>query len=96
MTGVRERLGQELFQRVAGPDGAVHAERIHNRPGPRWFDSDSPICQVHGDAAMFVGGGIRRCSSRPCIRRRCAASPSTPATGVTCGGGWLAPADTSP
>jgi uncharacterized protein (DUF2236 family) len=56
MAGVRERLGQELFQRVAGPDGAVHADRIHNRPGPRWFDQDSPIARVHGDASMFVGG----------------------------------------
>jgi uncharacterized protein (DUF2236 family) len=56
MTGVRERLGQQLFLRVAGPDGAVHAERIHQRPGPRWFDPDSPICRVHGDASMFIGG----------------------------------------
>src|SRR4051812_49873104 len=53
---VRERLGQELFQRVAGSDGAAHAERIHPRPGPRWFDPDSPIAQVHGDASMFIGG----------------------------------------
>lgn len=56
MTGVRERLGQELFLRVAGPDGAVHAERIHRRPGPRWFEAGSPITRVHGDASMFVGG----------------------------------------
>jgi uncharacterized protein (DUF2236 family) len=53
---VRERLGNELFLRVAGPDGAVHAERIHGTPGPRWFEPDSPIARVHGDAAMFVGG----------------------------------------
>ena len=53
---VRERLGQQLFLRVAGPDGAVHAERIHVTEGPRWFDRDSPIARVHGDAAMFVGG----------------------------------------
>lgn len=56
MTGVRERLGQGLFLRVAGPDGAVHAHRIHGTPGPRWFEPDSPIARVHGDAAMFVGG----------------------------------------
>ena len=56
MATVRDRLGQQLFLRVAGPDGARHAERIHNRPGPRWFDADSPIARVHGDAAMFVGG----------------------------------------
>lgn len=52
----RERLGHELFLRVAGPDGARHAERIHGRPGPRWFEAGSPITRVHGDASMFVGG----------------------------------------
>lgn len=56
MATVRERLGQRLFLRVAGPDGAKHAERIHGRPGPRWFEPDSPIARVHGDASMFVGG----------------------------------------
>ena len=56
MGSVRERLGQELFLRVAGPDGATHAERIHGRPGPRWFEPGSPITRVHGDASMFVGG----------------------------------------
>jgi uncharacterized protein (DUF2236 family) len=56
MASVRERLGHELFLRVAGPDGAVHAQRIHHRPGPRWFEPDSPIVRVHGDASMFVGG----------------------------------------
>jgi uncharacterized protein (DUF2236 family) len=54
--GVRERLGQALFLRVAGPDGARHRERIHRRPGPRWFEPGSPITRVHGDASMFVGG----------------------------------------
>jgi uncharacterized protein (DUF2236 family) len=56
MAGVRERLGHELFLRVAGPDGPRHAQRIHGRPGPRWFEPDSPIVRVHGDASMFVGG----------------------------------------
>ncbi|GAB2451057.1 oxygenase MpaB family protein [Nocardioides hungaricus] len=54
--GVRDRLGHELLLRVAGPDGATHAERIHRRPGPRWFEAGSPIARVHGDASMFVGG----------------------------------------
>ena len=53
---VRDRLGAELFRRVAGPDGPRHRERIHGTPGPRWFPADSPIARVHGDAAMFVGG----------------------------------------
>src|SRR3954468_22959455 len=56
MTNVRDRLGAELFRRVAGPDGARHRERIHGTPGPRWFPEGSPITVVHGDASMFVGG----------------------------------------
>ncbi len=53
---VRERLGDALFRVTAGPDGPKHRERIHGRPGPRWFDPASPIGVVHGDAAMYVGG----------------------------------------
>ena len=53
---VRERLGQALFERVAGPDGPKHRERIHGTPGPRWFPAGSPITRVHGDASMYVGG----------------------------------------
>jgi uncharacterized protein (DUF2236 family) len=56
MSEVRERLGTALFLRVAGPDGAAHAARIHGTPGPRWFEPDSAIVRVHGDASMFVGG----------------------------------------
>lgn len=53
---LRERLGELLFLRVAGPDGHQHRARIHGTPGPRWFAGDSPIARVHGDASMFVGG----------------------------------------
>ena len=53
---IRERLGQALFERVAGPEGPRHRERIHGTPGPRWFDQGSPITVVHGDASMYVGG----------------------------------------
>jgi uncharacterized protein (DUF2236 family) len=56
MGTVRDRLGEALFQRVAGPDGERHRDRIHLTPGPRWFDPASPIGRVHGDASMFVGG----------------------------------------
>jgi len=56
MPGIREQLGQALFLRVAGPDGAKPRDRIHGTRGPRWFEPDSPIARVHGDAAMFVGG----------------------------------------
>ena len=54
--GIRERLGQELFRRVAGADGARTRDRVHGTPGPRWFEAGSPITRVHGDASMYVGG----------------------------------------
>ncbi len=41
---------------VAGPEGPAARERIHNTPGPRWFDEGRPIRRVHADASMFVGG----------------------------------------
>ena len=53
---MRDRLGQALFEKVAGPDGPRHRERIHGTPGPRWFPLGSPITVVHGDASMYVGG----------------------------------------
>jgi hypothetical protein len=56
MTPLRARLGQEIFRRVAGPDGPRARERIHGTAGPRWFDADSEIVRVHGDASMFIGG----------------------------------------
>ena len=56
ITTLRHQLGAAIFHRVAGPDGARHRDRIHDTPGPRWFDPASPIGRVHGDASMFVGG----------------------------------------
>ncbi|CAN5164402.1 oxygenase MpaB family protein [soil metagenome] len=56
INAARARLGEAPFQRVAGPDGAQHRDRIHGREGPRWFPADSPVLEVHGDASMFVGG----------------------------------------
>ncbi|PVG81156.1 DUF2236 domain-containing protein [Nocardioides gansuensis] len=56
MTDLRDRLGADLFRRVAGPEGPRHRQRIHGTPGPRWFAAGSPITQVHGDACMFIGG----------------------------------------
>ncbi|MFF8973904.1 oxygenase MpaB family protein [Streptomyces sp. NPDC014995] len=54
--GPRERLGNGLFARVAGPDGPRNRARIHGTPGPRWFGPERPIRRVHGDASMFIGG----------------------------------------
>jgi uncharacterized protein (DUF2236 family) len=45
-----------VFARVAGPEGPARRDRIHGTPGPRWFAEGRPIRQVHGDAAMFIGG----------------------------------------
>jgi uncharacterized protein (DUF2236 family) len=53
---VRNRLGERLFERVAGPEGPARRQRIHGTPGPRWFPEGAPIRRVHGDASMFVGG----------------------------------------
>jgi uncharacterized protein (DUF2236 family) len=53
---VRQTLGRSLFGLVAGPDGPTTRARIHETPGPRWFDDDRPIRRVHADASMFVGG----------------------------------------
>lgn len=56
ISALQERLGDALFAVTAGPSGPQARERIHGRPGPRWFDPGSPIARVHGDASMYVGG----------------------------------------
>lgn len=56
MVGIRQQLGQVIFERVAGPDGPEHRDRIHFAQGPRWFEADSAIVRVHSDASMFIGG----------------------------------------
>lgn len=48
-------LASEVFQRVAGPEGAQRHAQI-TAAGDRWFAEDRPIRRVHADAAMFVGG----------------------------------------
>lgn len=53
---VRSSAGAALFGLVAGPQGPRQRDRIHGRPGPRWFEHDAPIRRVHGDASMFIGG----------------------------------------
>ncbi|MFC8598797.1 MULTISPECIES: oxygenase MpaB family protein [unclassified Isoptericola] len=53
---LRSRLGEMLFEKVAGDDANASRDRIHLTPGPRWFAPDSPVARVHADASMFVGG----------------------------------------
>jgi uncharacterized protein (DUF2236 family) len=53
---VRRRIGESIFERVAGTQGPARRRAIHDRPGERWFAEDRPIRRVHGDSSMFVGG----------------------------------------
>lgn len=53
---LRDGLARMIMTKVAGPDPRAERNRVHNTPGPRWFDQDRPIRRVHGDAAMFAGG----------------------------------------
>ncbi|QIJ61090.1 oxygenase MpaB family protein [Streptomyces sp. JB150] len=53
---LRDRMGEAIFSRVAGPQGARNRAHIHGAPGPRWFGPERPVRQVHGDASMFIGG----------------------------------------
>ncbi|MFG3041285.1 oxygenase MpaB family protein [Streptomyces sp. NPDC048330] len=53
---LRERAGDALLHRVAGPEAHRKRDRIHGTPGPRWFGPDRPVRIVHGDASMYVGG----------------------------------------
>jgi uncharacterized protein (DUF2236 family) len=53
---VRGRLGELIFQRVAGPQGPARRRLIHDAPGEPWFPADRPVRRVHGDSSMFIGG----------------------------------------
>jgi uncharacterized protein (DUF2236 family) len=53
---LRTKLAAEVFAKVAGEQGPQRARQVHEAAGPRWFDPDRPIREVHGDASMFVGG----------------------------------------
>jgi uncharacterized protein (DUF2236 family) len=53
---LRDGLARMIMTRVAGPNPAAERNRVHNTPGPRWFEPDRPIRRVHGDASMFAGG----------------------------------------
>jgi uncharacterized protein (DUF2236 family) len=53
---LRDGLARMIMTKVAGPDPRAERNRVHNTPGPRWFDADRPIRRVHGDASMFIGG----------------------------------------
>jgi len=52
----RTWIAEQIRARVVGAEPTDRAAAIMHAPGPRWFEDDSPIRVVHGDAAMFVGG----------------------------------------
>ncbi|MFP5020505.1 oxygenase MpaB family protein [Pseudonocardia phyllosphaerae] len=56
LAALRSQVGQAVFSRVAGDEGAGRRRRILGAEGPRWFDDDAAIRRVHGDASMFIGG----------------------------------------
>jgi uncharacterized protein (DUF2236 family) len=56
VAAARSHVQRLIFDLVAGPKGPATSKRIHGTPGPRWFEPDSPIRRVHGDASMYVGG----------------------------------------
>ena len=51
-----EEPGPQPVRLGCGPGRAREPLRIHDTPGPRWFEEDRPIRRVHADASMFVGG----------------------------------------
>ena len=53
---MRGRMGAVIFARIAGDEGPGRRERILYAEGPRRFGPGDPVCIVHGDASMFVGG----------------------------------------
>jgi uncharacterized protein (DUF2236 family) len=53
---LRSWLGEEIRQRVVGPDAPLRHVELFDTDEPGWFDDDAPIRRVHADAAMFVGG----------------------------------------
>ncbi|KQR98519.1 hypothetical protein ASG12_08760 [Williamsia sp. Leaf354] len=55
-SSVQQRVGEMIFERVAGDEGPARRDRIHLSTGPRRYGPDSAIYRVHSDASMFIGG----------------------------------------
>jgi uncharacterized protein (DUF2236 family) len=53
---VRSWLGEQIRERVIGPDGTQRHIELFDTDEPGWFTDDAPIRRVHADASMFVGG----------------------------------------
>lgn len=53
---VQSWLGAQIRGRVVGPDADRRRAELFDTGEAGWFDDDSPIRRVNGDASMFVGG----------------------------------------
>lgn len=52
----QEWLGNQVRDRVVGPDAEARHVELFDTDEPGWFDDDAPIRRVHSDASMFIGG----------------------------------------
>ena len=53
---LRTWLGDQIRDRVVGPDAPKRHAELFDTDEPGWFELDAPIRRVHSDASMFVGG----------------------------------------
>jgi uncharacterized protein (DUF2236 family) len=53
---LRTWLGDQIRNRVVGPDAERRQVELFDTDVPGWFPDDAPIRRVHSDASMFVGG----------------------------------------
>ncbi len=53
---VRSWLGEQVRERVVGPDAVERRAELFDSGEPGWFEPGSPIVRVHADASMFIGG----------------------------------------
>ncbi|MDA3033179.1 MAG: oxygenase MpaB family protein [Actinomycetota bacterium] len=53
---IQEWLGNQIRDRVVGPDAELRRIELFDTLEPGWFDNDAPIRRVHSDASMFIGG----------------------------------------
>jgi uncharacterized protein (DUF2236 family) len=53
---IRDWLAGQVRSRVVGTGAPERAAELFDAPGERWFVLGTPICSVHADASMFIGG----------------------------------------
>ena len=53
---VRSWVGEQIRNKVIGPDASRRRTELFDTAEPGWFDDDAPIRRVHADASMFIGG----------------------------------------